>query len=149
MSKAISTLIIDMYGVILKERTGNFISYTYEHFDSSEHNRIRNLLENDKLFTKAGLGEMTSHEFLSTLGYEDTEYHMKNYIENYLTFDPSFLSFAETCFSAASISSAEIRKESKSNFIWSNFSAYSQIASTPLTRISAMISAAAFSAAGG
>ena len=95
MSKAISTLIIDMYGVILKDRTGNFISYTYEHFDSSEHDRIRNLLENDKLFTKAGLGEMTSHEFLSTLGYEDTEYHMKNYIENYLTFDPSFISFAE------------------------------------------------------
>ena len=65
MSKAISTLIIDMYGVILKDRTGNFISYTYEHFDSLEHDRIRNLLENDKLFTKAGLGEMTSHEFLS------------------------------------------------------------------------------------
>ena len=87
MSKTITTLIIDMYGVILKERTGNFIPYTYEHFDSSEHDRIRNLLENDKLFTKAGLGEMTSHEFLSALGYEDTEYHKKNYIENYLTFD--------------------------------------------------------------
>ena len=95
MSKTITTLIIDMYGVILKERTGNFISYTYEHFDHSEHNRIKNLLENEKLFTRAGLGEITSHEFLSALGYKDTEYHMKNYIENYLTFDQSFISFAE------------------------------------------------------
>ena len=95
MSKTITTLIIDMYGVILKERTGNFISYIYEHFDHSEHDRIKNLLENEKLFTKAGLGELTSHEFLSALGYKDTEYHMKNYIENYLTFDQSFISFAE------------------------------------------------------
>ena len=87
MSKAISTLIIDMYGVILKERTGNFIPYTYEHFDASEHDRIKNLFENEKLFTKAGLGEISSHEFLSALGYQETEFHMKNYIENYLTFD--------------------------------------------------------------
>lgn len=78
MSKTITTLIIDMYGVILKERTGNFIPYTYEHFDTSEHGRIKNLLEHEKLFTKAGLGELSSHEFLSALGYHDTEYHMKN-----------------------------------------------------------------------
>ena len=95
MPKAITTLIIDMYGVILKERTGNFIPYTYEHFDASEHDRIKNLLENEKLFTKAGLGEISSHEFLSALGYQETEFHMKNYIENYLTFDQSFISFAE------------------------------------------------------
>ncbi len=95
MSKTITTLIIDMYGVILKERTGNFIPYTYEHFCTSEHERIKGLLEKEKLFTKAGLGEISSHEFLSALGYKDTEYHMKNYIENYLSFDPSFASFAE------------------------------------------------------
>ena len=95
MFEKITTLIIDMYGVILKERTGNFVSYTYEHFDESEHARIKNLFENEKLFTKAGFGEMSSHSFLSRLGYEDTEYHMKNYIENYLSFDPSFISFAE------------------------------------------------------
>ena len=95
MPKKITTLIIDMYGVILKERTGNFVPYTYEHFDASEHTRIKNLLENEKLFTKAGLGELTSDEFLSKLGYADTEYHMKNYIENYLSFDRSFIPFAE------------------------------------------------------
>ena len=95
MSKAITTLIIDMYGVILKERTGNFIPYTYEHFDPSEHQRIKNLLDHEKLFTKAGLGELSSHEFLSALGYHDTVYHMKNYIENYLTLDRTFIPFAE------------------------------------------------------
>ena len=84
-----------MYGVILKERTGNFVSYVYEHFDSREHERIRNLLEKEKLFTKAGFGEISSHEFLSRLGFTDTEYHMKNYIENYLSIDRSFIAFAE------------------------------------------------------
>jgi len=90
-----TTLIIDMYGVILKERKGNFVPYTYEHFDASEHERIKNLFEHEKLFTKEGLGDISSHLFLSELGYEDTEYHMKNYIENYLSFDKTFVSFAE------------------------------------------------------
>ena len=95
MSEKITTLIIDMYGVILKERTGNFVPYTYEHFHVSEHERIKNLFENEKLFTKAGLGDISSQEFLFKLGYADTEYHMKNYIENYLSFDKSFVPFAE------------------------------------------------------
>ena len=95
MSNTITTLIIDMYGVILKERTGIFIPYTYEHFEASEHERIKTLLEKEKLFAKAGLGEISSHHFLSALGYKDTEYHMKNYIENYLSFDQFFISFAE------------------------------------------------------
>jgi len=34
---AMTTLIFDMYGVILKERTGNFETYTYEHFPKSEY----------------------------------------------------------------------------------------------------------------
>ena len=33
MHHKITTLIFDMYGVILKERTGNFIPYTFEHFE--------------------------------------------------------------------------------------------------------------------
>ena len=95
MHHKITTLIIDMYGVILKERTGNFIPYTLEHFDKAEHERIKDLIENQKLFTKAGLGELSSAEFLSLLGYNNIEYHMKNYIENYLSFDTSFIAFSE------------------------------------------------------
>jgi len=95
MRHKITTLIIDMYGVILKERTGNFIPYTLEHFEEAEHERIKDLIENRKLFTKAGLGELSSTEFLSRLGYKKPEYHIKNYIENYLSFDNSFTTFAE------------------------------------------------------
>ena len=45
MHHKITTLIFDMYGVILKERTGNFIPYTLEHFDEAEHERIKDLIE--------------------------------------------------------------------------------------------------------
>lgn len=95
MSSKITTLIIDMYGVILKERTGNFIPYTYEHFDKSEHERLNKLFNEERLFTKAGYGELSSNDFLSLLGYQNTEYHMKNYIENYLSLDEAFIKFAD------------------------------------------------------
>lgn len=95
MSSKITTLIIDMYGVILKERTGNFIPYTFEHFDKSEHERLKKLFDEERLFTKAGYGELSSNDFLSLLGYQDTEYHMRNYIENYLSLDETFIEFAK------------------------------------------------------
>ena len=95
MEEKINTIIIDMYGVILKERKGNFIPYTFEHFDESQHERLDKQFNEERLFTKAGYGQLSSDEFLSLLGYEDTDYHMKNYIENYLTLDNGFIPFAE------------------------------------------------------
>lgn len=95
MQKKITTLVIDMYGVILKEPKGNFIPYTFSHFDKSEHERLRRQFEEKRLFTKAGYGDISSHEFLSLLGYQDTEFHMRDYIENHLSFDSSFIDFAE------------------------------------------------------
>ena len=94
MSK-ITTLIFDMYGVILEESKGNFIPYTYNHFDESEYERITRLFRVEKLFTKAGSGEIDSDTFLSMLGFTDTEYHMRDYIENHLTLDAGFIPFAE------------------------------------------------------
>jgi putative hydrolase of the HAD superfamily len=91
----IKYILFDMYGVIIEESKGNFIPYTYEFFNKSEHDRIRDLLKKERLFDKAGLGEITSEEFLTKLGYSDTEKHMKNYIENYLTFDEQFRIFAD------------------------------------------------------
>lgn len=91
MEDKITTIIIDMYGVILKERKGNFIPYTFEHFDESQHERLDRQFNEERLFTKAGYGQLSSDEFLSLLGYEDTDYHMKNYIENYLTLDNGFI----------------------------------------------------------
>ena len=70
----INTIVFDMYGVIIKESKGRFIPYVYEHFPNTDKS---NLLS---LFTKTGLGQINSPEFLYNLGFEDTKYHMKNYI---------------------------------------------------------------------
>ncbi len=93
--KNITTLIFDMYGVIIEESKGNFIPYTYNHFDESEYERITRQFRVEKLFTKAGNGELGSDEFLSMLGYENPQFHMRDYIGNYLTLDAGFIPFAE------------------------------------------------------
>lgn len=94
MSK-ITTLIFDMYGVIIEESKGNFIPYTYNHFDESEYERITRQFRAEKLFGKAGIGELNSDEFLSQMGFKDTQFHMRDYIENHLTLDAGFIPFAE------------------------------------------------------
>ena len=88
-------IFLDMYGVILEESKGNLIPYTYQHFDEREHARLTQQFRVEQLFTKAGNGELTSDEFLAMLGYDDPPYHMRNYIENYLTLDAGFIPFAE------------------------------------------------------
>lgn len=91
----ITTILFDMYGVILEESKGKFIPYTLEHFDSTEHERLKRQFKEERLFTKAGNGEISSDTFLSLLGYENPGFHMKDYIENYLTLDSGFIPFAE------------------------------------------------------
>ena len=49
----------------------------------------------EQLFTKAGNGEISSDMFLALLGFENPQYHMKNYLKNYLTLDSAFITFAE------------------------------------------------------
>ena len=95
MIKQYTTILIDMYGVILEESKGNFLPYTYDHFPESEYERLTTLFRKEKLFTKAQLGEYSSDAFLKALGFEDAEYHMKNYISTRLTLDKGFISFAE------------------------------------------------------
>ncbi len=89
------TILIDMYGVIIEESKGNFIPYTYSHFDESEYERLTKQFREEKLFTRAGSGEFGSDEFLSRLGFKDTDFHMRDYIENHLTLDEGFVAFAE------------------------------------------------------
>lgn len=91
----ITTLIFDMYGVIIEESKGKFIPYTYNHFEEKEYERITKQFREEKLFGKAGKGEINSDTFLSMLGFEDTGYHMRDYIENHLTLDGGFVPFAE------------------------------------------------------
>lgn len=90
-----TTILFDMYGVILEESKGNFIPYTFQHFGKEEHERLLRQFKQEQLFTKTGNGEITSNTFLTMLGYDNPEYHMKNYIENYLTLDNAFIPFAE------------------------------------------------------
>lgn len=88
-------LLLDMYGVIIEESKGNFIPYTLQHFPVSEHEELIRKIKVDQLFTKAGNGELTSDAFLRQMGYQDTDFAMKDYLSNYLTLDPKFRSFAE------------------------------------------------------
>lgn len=93
--QGINTILIDMYGVILEESKGYFIPYTYQHFPETEYERLTRQFRVEKLFTKAGVGELDSDTFLELLGFQDTQFHMKDYIENYLTLDAGFIPFAE------------------------------------------------------
>ena len=95
MNNRYTTLIFDMYGVIIEESKGNFIPYTYNHFDESHYEQLIRQFKQEKLFTKAGNGEFGSDEFLSGLGYDNPQFYMKDYIENHLTLDPQFFDFAE------------------------------------------------------
>ena len=87
-------LLIDMYGVIIKSK-GYFIPYTFERFDSSEHERLKKAFREERCFTRAQLGELTNAKFLSYLGYAFPKETMVDYLENYLTLDEMFIDFAE------------------------------------------------------
>ncbi len=84
-----------MYGVIIKESKGYFIPYTFERFDSSEHERLKKAFREERCFTRAQLGELTNAKFLSYLGYAFPKETMVDYLENYLTLDEMFIDFAE------------------------------------------------------
>lgn len=88
-------LLIDMYGVIVKESKGYFIPYTFQHFDKPEHDRLTKAFKEEKYFTRAQNGNLTNNEFLEYLGYADPETTMKDYLMNYLTLDEQFIPFAK------------------------------------------------------
>ena len=88
-------LLLDMYGVIIKESKGYFIPYTFEHFDKKEQERLTKAFWEEHLFTKAGNGDLSSDEFLSLLGYPNPTETMQDYLTHFLTFDQDFLQFAK------------------------------------------------------
>lgn len=90
-----TTIMFDMYGVIIEESKGNFIPYTYAHFKEKEYIRLTRQLKKEQLFTRAGNGELTSDEFLTALGYTDPKATMTDYIDNHLTLVKGFVEFAE------------------------------------------------------
>lgn len=62
-------LLIDMYGVIIKESKGYFIPYTLEHFEKAEHERLIRAFRDEQCFTKAGNGDLSSYDFLTQINY--------------------------------------------------------------------------------
>ena len=63
-----------MYGVIIKEAKGNFIPYVYERLPNTDKPQLK------QWFTQAGSGLLTSDAFLTLLGFDNPECHMKIYI---------------------------------------------------------------------
>lgn len=56
-------LLIDMYGVIIKESKGYFIPYTFQHFSDTEYERLKKAFKEDNYFTKAQMGIISHEEF--------------------------------------------------------------------------------------
>ncbi len=88
-------LLIDMYGVIIKESKGYFVPYTFQKMDASEYDRIKRIIKEEKCFGKAQRGELSNAEFLSYLGYTSPQETMEDYLKNYLSLDEGFRAFAE------------------------------------------------------
>lgn len=87
-------LLIDMYGVIIKESKGYFIPYTFQHFPEKEYDRLTNAFKVERVFSKAQKGSLSNDEFLGYLGYENSRETMEDYLKNYLTLDEKFHDFA-------------------------------------------------------
>lgn len=88
-------LLIDMYGVIIKESKGFFVPYTLQQFESKEHGRLIKAFQEEQCFTQAQNGRLSNEEFLRYLGYASPKKTMEDYLENYLTLDGQFKVFAE------------------------------------------------------
>lgn len=88
-------LLIDMYGVIIKESKGYFIPYTFQHFPETEYDRLTAAFKVERVFSKAQKGFLSNEEFLGYLGYENPRETMEDYLKNYLTLDEQFHDFAE------------------------------------------------------
>ena len=87
-------LLIDMYGVIIKESKGYFIPYTYEHFPETDYERLTNAFKVERVFSRAQKGGLSNQEYLTYLGYENPRVTMEDYLKNYLTLDEQFHNFA-------------------------------------------------------
>ena len=88
-------LLIDMYGVIIKESKGYFVPYTLQKLGASAQDRMKRIIKDEQCFTKAQRGELTSEEFLSYLGYACPQAAIEEYLKSYLTLDEGFREFAE------------------------------------------------------
>ena len=95
MIKQYTTILIDMYGVILKESKGRFLAYARDELGKAAYDRDEELVHKERLFDQASLGAINLCEFCARLGLDASELHTRRYIDNYLTLDEGFIAFAE------------------------------------------------------
>lgn len=95
MIKQYTTILIDMYGVILKESKGCFLKYARDTLSDAEYRRVEELVRKERLFDSASSGDISASEFLLKLGFDEPQKHTRRYIDNYLTLDEGFVAFAE------------------------------------------------------
>lgn len=83
------TIILDMYGVILKESKGNFIPYVYNHFPGTDKSFLISQ------FNRASRGVIDSKELLESLGFADWVNAQTDYIDKHLTLDEEVTNFMQ------------------------------------------------------
>lgn len=88
MIKVFSTVILDLYGVVLCESRSSFIDYAKEN-DPNLDTETANAL-----FQKAILGELSSEELLGALGIEEKDF-TEGFIKSRLSLNEGFTEFAE------------------------------------------------------
>lgn len=81
------TIILDMYGVILRESKGYFIPFVYQRFPNTDISFLRSQ------FTRAGFGIINSQKLFESLGFDDWRTAQKKYINKYLTLDKGVMEF--------------------------------------------------------
>jgi len=91
----IATIVFDVYGVIMKERNGNFPVFIAE-----KTGRIFDRAEYIKLYRPMSLGAIDFREGMFNFGFDDPDAASYDYILNYVNFDHEFYDFAERCKSA-------------------------------------------------
>lgn len=81
------TILLDMYGVIIKESMGYFIPFVLQRFPKTEITYLKTQ------FSKAGLGEINSKELFESFGFNDWQAAQLRYLNGYLTLDREVLDF--------------------------------------------------------
>jgi putative hydrolase of the HAD superfamily len=88
------TIVLDMYGVIIKEGHGNFKTFLAARRPEADYSLY------EKNYDSTSRGEIKCDEFMRLFGFNDAYYAVRDYTENFLTFDTEFIVFAEKCLTA-------------------------------------------------
>jgi|GEM_PF-159447 haloacid dehalogenase superfamily, subfamily IA, variant 3 with third motif having DD or ED/haloacid dehalogenase superfamily, subfamily IA, variant 1 with third motif having Dx(3-4)D or Dx(3-4)E len=92
-----AAVMLDMFGVIMKENRGNFPGYISARCTLPEARVYADRTEYNKYYRPASAGAESSEEFLRRFGFENAEETAREYVSDFVTFDSDFIIFAEHC----------------------------------------------------